>query len=556
MSRQAVLVPDIGSDEADVIEILVKPGDSVTPEQSLIVLESSKASMEVPCPQAGTVAEIAVKIGQSVKQGDVILQLHAAAVGEPAAAEPAQAVPVASIKEELQQVSSVLTPPGEAATTAGSVKTVKVPDIGSDSADVIEILVKVGETIALEQPLVVLESSKASMEVPNTIAGVVQKIRINVGDKVFENTPLLDVLVQGEVLTATATTTATTTAAAAAGAETLAAPVATTPANGRTVALAPDRLRELVSAVAEVSNGHGPGVHAGPAVRRLARELGADLSKIKGSGPRDRILKEDVHAWVKQALSQPAAATGPATAASLPVIDFSKWGEIERLPLGKIQKLSAQNLHRAWITIPHVTQFDEADITELEAFRVSQKDAMKAEGLSLTVLSFLVKACAHVLKQYPKFNSSLDVDGQTLVQKKYIHIGVAVDTPNGLVVPVIRDADRKSIRDIARDLGELSAKARDKKLTPAEMQGGCFSISSLGGIGGTAFTPIVNWPEVAILGVSRSAIKPVWDGKAFQPRLQLPLSLSYDHRVIDGADAARFTTALSKVLGDIRQLLL
>lgn len=549
MSRQAVLVPDIGSDEADVIEILVRPGDSVSAEQSIIVLESAKASMEVPCPQDGTVAEIAVKVGQTVKQGDLILQLESASAA--AKAEAAHEVPVTSIKEALQQVSTVLAPPGEAAATptastaASSVKTVKVPDIGSDSADVIEILVAVGESITLEQPLVVLESAKASMEVPNTIAGVVQKIRIRVGDKVFENTPLLDVLVQGETIT--------TTAAPSSGSL---APAVAKAAPPRTVALPSDRLRELAHAVSEVTNGHNTGVHAGPAVRRLARELGADLAKIKGSGPRERILKEDVHAWVKQRLSQPAVAAAGLPASSLPVIDFSKWGEVERVALTKIQKLSAQNLHRAWITIPHVTQFDEADVTELEAFRVAQKDALKAEGLSLTVLSFLVKASAHVLKQYPKFNSSLDADGEHLVQKKYIHIGVAVDTPNGLVVPVIRDADRKSIREIARDMGELSARAREKKLTPADMQGACFSISSLGGIGGTAFTPIVNWPEVAILGVSRSVTKPVWDGKAFQPRLMLPLSLSYDHRVIDGADAARFTTALSKVLGDIRQLLL
>jgi len=310
------------------------------------------------------------------------------------------------------------------------------------------------------------------------------------------------------------------------------------------------QVRALASAVSQAAHAH---VHAGPAVRRLARELGVDLAKVRPTGPRERILKEDVHAFVKQTLQQPASG---GAGLQLPVIDFSKWGDIERVALSKIQKLSAQNLHRAWVTIPHVTQFDEADITELEAFRVSQKDAFRAEGLSLTVLSFLVKACAHVLREFPRFNSSLELDGETLVLKKYIHIGVAVDTPNGLVVPVIRDADKKSIRDIARDLGELSAKARDKKLTPADMQGATFSISSLGGIGGTAFTPIVNWPEVAILGVSRHAMKPLWDGKQFQPRLMLPLSLSYDHRVIDGADAARFAAQLAREIGDIRQLLL
>ncbi len=553
MSKQSVLVPDIGGDSADVIEILVKPGDCVSAEQSVVVLESAKASMEVPCPLAGTVAEISVQIGQSVKEGDLLFQLvtadAAGAAGNPAAVEekPSEgeagqrpALPVSSIKEELQAVSTVLTPPAG----GGAVQTVKTPDIGSDSADVIEVLVDVGQHVALDQSIVVLESAKASMEVPNTVAGVVRRILVKVGDKVAENTALLEVesAVSESPAPAPVTAKPDTDASAA--------------EPSRPVPMSSNALRALAVAVSEATSGHGH-VHAGPAVRKLARELGVELSKVKGSGPRERILKEDVHAFVKQALTTPVPqSTGSPVAAALPVIDFSKWGEIERVPLTKIQRVSAQNLHRSWITIPHVTQFDEADITELEAFRVAQKDALKAEGLSLTVLSFLVKASAHVLRQYPKFASSLDADGEHLVQKKYIHIGVAVDTPNGLVVPVIRDADRKSIRDIARDLGELSAKAKAKKLTPADMQGAVFSISSLGGIGGTAFTPIVNWPEVAILGVSRSSTKPVWDGKAFQPRLQLPLSLSYDHRVIDGADAARFTTALAKVLGDIRQLLL
>ncbi|MGH8494364.1 MAG: dihydrolipoyllysine-residue acetyltransferase [Moraxellaceae bacterium] len=552
MSKQAVLVPDIGSDEADVIEILVKVGEGVDAEQSIIVLESAKASMEVPCPQNGIVAEIAVKVGQTVKQGDLILQLETAAAAASEKVEKPVDVPVAAIKAELQQVSTVLTPPATASApaAAGSVQLVKVPDIGSDSADVIEILVKVGDRIELEQSIFVLESAKASMEVPNTVAGEVQRILVNVGDSVSENTVLIEVLSSAPAA-AVATPVAAPASVAAAAASTSAAP-------SRPVAIANETLRALATAVSVVSNGHGS-VHAGPAVRRLARELGADLSKVKGTGPRNRILKEDVHAFVKQALTAAASKKDSGSGfglPALPAMDFSKWGEIERVELTKIQKVSAQNLHRSWITIPHVTQFDEADITDLEAFRVAQKDAMKAQGLSLTILAFLVKASAHVLKQYPKFASSLDVDGAHLIRKKYIHIGVAVDTPNGLVVPVIRDADKKSVSDIVRDLGELSKKARDKKLTPADMQGAVFSISSLGGIGGSAFTPIVNWPEVAILGVSRSTTKPVWDGKAFQPRLMLPLSLSYDHRVIDGADAARFTTALAKVLSDIRQVLL
>ncbi|MFZ5560920.1 MAG: dihydrolipoyllysine-residue acetyltransferase [Pseudomonadota bacterium] len=450
MSQQDVLVPDIGSDAADVIEILVKPGDVVTAEQPIVVLESAKASMEVPCPQGGTVSSIAVQLGQSVKQGDVLLQI---------VTEAAQAAPEAGAAATQEPAPTEETPAPAGAADEGAA------------------------------------------------------------------------------------------AAPAESAATAAAPQAGAAA-AKTAVLPSTTLRALASAVSQAVHAH---VHAGPAVRRLARELGVDLAKVRPTGPRERILKEDVHAFVKQTLQQQASG---GAGLQLPVIDFSKWGDIERVALTRIQKLSAQNLHRAWVAIPHVTQFDEADITELEAFRVSQKEAFRAEGLSLTVLSFLVKACAHVLREFPRFNSSLERDGETLVLKKYIHIGVAVDTPNGLVVPVIRDADKKSIRDIARDLGELSAKAREKKLTPADMQGATFSISSLGGIGGTAFTPIVNWPEVAILGVSRHAMKPLWDGKQFQPRLMLPLSLSYDHRVIDGADAARFTAQLAKEIGDIRQLLL
>ncbi len=556
-----VRVPDIGSDSADVIEILVKPGDHVSPEQAIMVLESDKASMEVPVPQGGVVRDIAVKVGDSVKLGDLLLQL------DDAVATGSSDVPVREIQQELEQVSSVLAPvsaapvvtpvvtvvPTPAAAvppsspSATSVQIVKVPDIGSDEADVIEVLVKVGDTITVDQPIAVLESAKASMEVPSPVAGTVLNVLVKVGDKVSEHVVLLEVQVSGGAATVAPVAAAPSAPAAKAAAAPAAAISAAVVASSPTPAMpVPTHQQQAPEA----------NVHAGPAVRRLARELGVDLGKVAGTGPKDRILKDDVHAFVKKTLTEKTAPVASGSGLpELPVIDFSKWGEIERLPLTKIQRVSAKNLHRAWVTIPHVTQFDEADITDLEAFRVAQKDAFKAEGLSLTVLAFLVKASAHVLKQFPKFNSSLDSDGENLVYKKYVHIGVAVDTPNGLVVPVIRDADKKSVREISRDMGELSAKAREKKLTPAEMQGACFSISSLGGIGGTAFTPIVNWPEVAILGVSRSAIKPVWNGKEFQPRLMLPLSLSYDHRVIDGADAARFTTALSKVLADIRLLL-
>ena len=427
-------------------------------------------------------------------------------------------------------------------------QTIFAPDLGTDSADVIEILVNIGDKIAVDTPLMVLESAKASMEVPSSLAGTIQSIEVKVGDKISEGKALVQVTVAGEQSVNN---------------------------NQRQEIDNPDTNRTFIAgelkpviAYQEIKQDQQTqatktlAVHCGPAVRRLARELGVDLQKVTGTAAKGRIVKEDIHQFVKQALNTPAPVLTQAvnpTVSGLPIlpdIDFSKWGEVEFKDLSKIQKLSAQNLHRAWLHIPHVTQFDEADITDLEAFRVSQKDSLKAQGVNLTLLSFLVKACAYVLEKMPKFNSSLSKDGEQLIIKKYIHIGVAVDTPNGLVVPVIRNANQKSVVEIAKSLAELSAKARDKKLTPADMQGATFSISSLGGIGGTAFTPIVNWPEVAILGVSRSSHKPIWDGKSFNPRLILPLSLSYDHRVIDGADAARFTTLLSQILADIRRVLL
>ena len=449
-------------------------------------------------------------------------------------------------------------------------KIIPAPDLGTDSAEVIEILVKIGQTLAIDTPIVLLESAKASMEVPSPMAGVVREILVKLGDNVSEGT----VLVQVEVTETAATAKVETQVEAKhemvfTPADEPIAPVVDVVkeaekdvAVDKTASLKPSSLAAPEVQVIPPPQAKAL-IHCGPAVRRLARELGVDLQQVQGTASKGRIVKDDVHAFVKKVLTTPAPVMTPTVVTStssglptIPEIDFSKWGEIELKPLTKIQKLSAQNLHRAWLHIPHVTQFDEADITELEAFRVAQKDALKAQGVSLTVLSFLVKACAYVLKQYPKFNASLSKDGEQLILKHYIHIGVAVDTPNGLVVPVIRHADQKSISAIAKELGELSAKARDKKLSPAEMQGASFSISSLGGIGGTAFTPIVNWPEVAILGVSRASQKPVWDGKAFVPRLLLPLSLSYDHRVVDGADGARFITALGQVLADIRRVLL
>ena len=428
---------------------------------------------------------------------------------------------------------------------------VNTPDLGTDEAEVIELLVKVGQNIEIDTPLVLVESAKASMEVPSPVAGVVKEILVTLGAKISEGVLLLQVETATDTSPVAETEPVTSTASPEPTKEVISEPI---PASSPPQTNNPV---EAISTPPEPVAERGV-LHCGPAVRRLARELGVDLYQVQGSAVKGRIVKEDVHAFVKKVLTTPVESKSAANSGlpALPSIDFSKWGEVEFKDLSKIQKLSAQNLHRAWLHIPHVTQFDEADITELETFRVAQKDTFKAQGISLTILSFLVKACAYVLTQYPKFNASLSENGEQLVLKKYIHIGVAVDTPNGLVVPVIKNADTKSISMIAKELGELSAKARDKKLSPAEMQGASFSISSLGGIGGTAFTPIVNWPEVAILGVSRASQKPVWNGKSFEPRLMLPLSLSYDHRVIDGADGARFVGALNQVLVDIRRVLL
>jgi len=509
----------------------------------LMVLESAKATMEVPSPVEGVVAQVLVAVGDRVVEGTVLLQVEvadAASAPAPVAAPPAPAPePVAPV------VMSPATPQPSAVQSARSPAeiTIPTPDIGSDSADLIEWLVKPGQAVAVDTPLAVLESAKATMEVPSPAAGTVTALLAVVGGKVAQGTPLLRLAAESAHPVAPVFLPADEP-------EPVTGLAATPPSTPSAASLA---VAEPVRPSARV--------HCGPAVRRLARELGVDLGQVPPTGPKGRILKEDVHGWVKQVLTAPP--TPPITAEApptglppLPEIDFSKWGEVERQPLTRIQALSAQNLHRAWVNIPHVTQFDEADISELEAFRVREKDGLKKQGVNLTVLAFLVRACARLLEEFPRFNASLAADGQTLILKKYVHVGVAVDTPGGLVVPVIRDANRKTVREIAAEMAVLSAKARDRKLSPAEMQGGCFSISSLGGIGGTAFTPIVNWPEVAILGVSRSAMKPVWDGSAFQPRLMLPLSLSYDHRVIDGADAARFTTRLAQVLSDIRLLLL
>ena len=547
MAVKDVLVPDLGgTDGVEVIEITVSPGTHVEKEDTMVVLESDKATVEVPAPFSGVVKAITVSIGQTIKEGDVFAQMDTES-GDGASAkteekpEPAEA-PAAPAAEP----PAAAAPSGATSAAETKVEVITVPDIGgSEDVEVIEVNVQEGDTLGVEDTMVVLESDKATMEVPCPQAGVARKVLLNVGDKVSEGSPVLELNV-----TASSDSSAASESAAA-PAEKPSTPAAST--------ASPSAASEPQKPASATPNSSAPSkrVHAGPAVRRLARELGVDLAQVKATGPRARILKEDVHAFVKSKMtgtgSAPVAGSGlPA----LPEIDFSKWGEVETVELSKINKVSAANLHRSWVHIPHVTQFDEADVTELEAFRKSEGAKLKDEGIKLTILAFMVKACAKSLQAFPRFNSSMDASGENLIFKRYIHIGIAVDTPNGLVVPVIRDADKKSVSEIAQDMQVLSEKARNKKLSPADMQGGTFSISSLGGIGGTAFTPIVNWPEVAILGVSRSQTKPVFNGKDFDPRLMLPLSLSYDHRVIDGADAARFTSYLAQQLSDIRRLLI
>ncbi|MGO4999429.1 pyruvate dehydrogenase complex dihydrolipoyllysine-residue acetyltransferase [Oceanisphaera sp. W20_SRM_FM3] len=532
-ARQDVSVPDIGDDEVEVTEINVAVGDTVTEEQTLIGVEGDKASMEIPSPSAGKVVEILVAVGDKVKTGSQIMVFEVAGASAPAASAPAAAAPTAA----------------PAAPAAPQAKDVNVPDIGGDEVEVTEIMVAVGDTVAAEQSILNVEGDKASMEVPAPFGGVVKEIKIKVGDKV--NTGSLVMVF--EVAASPATSAAAPVAAA---------PAATAPAAAPAPKAAPAASAPAAKAEFVENNAY---VHATPVVRRLAREFGVDLSKVAATGPKSRILKEDVQSYVKgiikQVASQPAGvavAGGGMAVLAWPKVDFAKFGEVEVVPMTRIQKISGPNLHRNWVKIPHVTQFDETDITELEEFRKTENaiaDKLKL-GYKISPLIFIMKAAAKALEAYPKFCSSLSDDEQSLVMKKYINIGVAVDTPNGLVVPVVRDVNKKGLRELAIELGEISKKARDGKLTGADMQGGCFTISSLGGIGGTQFTPIVNAPEVAILGVSKSSIKPVWNGKEFEPRLMQPLALSYDHRVIDGADGARFITLMSGVLSDLRRLAL
>ena len=568
MSTLEVKVPDIGDfKDVPVIEVFVKAGDRVKPDDSLVTLESDKATMDVPSPSAGVVKDLKLKVGDKVSEGGVILTLEtdgAAAAPQQASAKPSSQSPSSSPSPAQspapggappQPTGATPSPQHAAASGRASAQEVKVPDIGDfKDVPVIEVFVKPGDTVKADDPLVTLESDKATMDVPSPTAGVIKDLKLKVGDKVSEGTVIL-------TLEARETAAAKAPQEAAAPAATKEEP-STPPTPPKEAPPSRPAPGTAGASGAPIDEQAFKAAHASPSVRVFARELGVDLSKVKGSGPKGRILNEDVQQFVKQALSggaAPAAGAGIAGGGALnllpwPQVDFSKYGAVEAKPLSRIKKISGANLARNWVMIPHVTQFDDADITDLEAFRVRLNKENEKAGIKVTMLAFLIKVSVAALRKFPDVNAS--IDGDNLVYKRYFNIGFAADTPNGLVVPVIKNADQKGVMQIAQEMGELSAKARDGKLGPADMQGGCFSISSLGGIGGTAFTPIINAPEVAILGVSRSATKPVWDGKEFAPRLTLPISLSYDHRVIDGAAAARFTTYLCQLLADMRRVVL
>jgi pyruvate dehydrogenase E2 component (dihydrolipoamide acetyltransferase) len=578
MALVDIQVPDIGDfDEVTVIELLVKPGDTVTAEQSLITVESDKASMEIPSSHAGVVKELRVKLDDKVKQGSVVLTLEVAGAQ---AAAPAAAPAPATAAAQAAPVSAAAAPAPVAvaapAAASGPVE-VRVPDIG-DFKDVvvIEVMVKPGDAIKAEQSLITVESDKASMEIPSSSAGVLKELKVKLGDTVN----IGDLLAILEGSTAGVGAAAVSSPAAAPAASASAAPLASSASAGSVVsaATASAPAASAPAAAAPAQPAHQPTAtppvglpHASPSVRKFARELGVPLLELKGTGLKGRITLDDIQGFTKAVMAgdtrtqaQVAKTPVPAPAASgtgvgldllpWPKVDFAKFGPVERQPLARIKKISGANLHRNWVMIPHVCNHDDADITDLEAFRVQMNKENEKSGVKITMLAFLIKASVAALKKFPNFNASLD--GDQLVLKQYFNIGFAADTPNGLVVPVIKDADKKGIVQISQEMGELAKKARDGKLSPAEMSGACFTISSLGGIGGRYFTPIINAPEVAILGVCKSRVEPVWDGKAFQPRLMQPMSLSWDHRVIDGAAAARFNAYLGQLLADFRRILL
>ncbi|PCM44613.1 dihydrolipoyllysine-residue acetyltransferase [Marinobacter sp. ANT_B65] len=551
MSEQEIRVPDLGgADEVEVIELLVSAGDSVEAEDPILTVETDKASVELPSPGAGKIIKLTVKVGDKVKEGDVVGTMESS--GDSAGATEGSGSQPEQKPEEAPEARQESKPAPKKQSGGSRKETVLVPPLdGMEKVPVIEINVSEGDVIEADDALVTVESDKASMEIPSPYGGKVVKILVAEGDKLSEGDKLLELMIEG--------------------------------GEGEDQDEEPDGVSEAVPAQDEKSEakadekvqgkepapqsqgsvyeppGSGSKVHAGPAVRKLARELGADMTRIKGSGPKGRILKDDVQTYVKSQLQQAQQSGSVASGSGIPGVklpDFSQFGDIQKETMSRMMAVTAANMQRSWLNVPHVTQFEDADITDMEAFRKSQKAAGEKKGVKMTPLPFLLKACATALAELPQFNVSLDMERKEVIRKQYIHIGIAVDTPNGLMVPVIRDVDKKGLWELAAESAELAQKARDKKLKPAEMQGACFTITSLGGIGGTAFTPIVNAPEVAILGVSRAAMKPVWDGSEFQPRLMLPLSLSYDHRAVNGADAARFTSLLGQLLGDIRTLLL
>ena len=555
MAAEKLNVPDLGTDDSvEVIEVLVKPGDTLKLNDSVVVLESDKAAMEIPATLAGVVTEVLVKVGAQVKTGSALVLVETAA-GAPAkaAAAPAAAAPVAKVEPAPAVASPKAAEPAAAPAAAAGIEAIAIPDLGGASdVEVIDILVKVGDSISKEQGLITLETDKAAMEVPSPKAGKVTAIRVKLGDKVAQGSVILDLEVAG------APTAATPAKPAAPVVQPTPAPPTAAPAQPVAAAPAPAAPASVPDAAKPVS---ASDVYAGPAVRQLARQLGVDLAQVNGSGAKGRIVKEDVEAWVKQRLSQPAtaAAAVPLQGSGIPAvedIDFTRFGTIEEVDMSKLHRVTALNMTKCWLNVPHVTQFDEADITDLETFRAEQKALAEKKGVKLTPLPFIIKACAKALQEHPQFNVALHSSGTKLIRKHYINIGVAVATPAGLMVPVIRHADQKSIWQIAREIAELSGKAKERKLSREDMEGACFTVTSLGNLGGTGFTPIVNAPEVAILGVSRASIKPVWKNSAFVPRTLLPFSLSYDHRAVNGIDGGNFCTYLGSLLSDIRLMML
>ena len=573
MATSKMMVPDMGGAvDVEVIEICVAVGDVISEGDSIVVVETDKASMEIPASIAGVVKSIALKEGDTCSLGDLMVEIETDSTPD----EAKEAGPQVPVQAEVQAKVEMVVEPLATAIADAPVQApmaeselvleqlALVPDLGGAvDVEVIEVSVKVGDELAEGDSLIVLETDKASMEIPVEFAGTVLQInvaegtKLNVGDTIAVLASRVEAVapeVMVDVKAASAASEALAPVPAVAQTP-VAAPKA---AQAPNVSVAPNVIVAKAESAAEVINSGTTGtVHAGPAVRMLARELGVDLSKVPATGPRDRLLKEDIQAFVKQKMQQPAAQSMQGHGIEQPpAIDFSQFGSIDRIKMTKVQRITAQNMTRSWLNVPHVTQFDHADITDLEVFRKGLKAEAELKGTKVTPLPFMLKACAMALRQYPQFNVSLDTDSEHIVQKHYINIGIAVDTPAGLMVPVIRDVDQKSIWQLAEEVIAMGAKAKDKKLMPADMQGGCFTISSLGGIGGTAFTPIVNTPEVAILGVSKADMQPRWDGTEFQPRLMMPLCLSYDHRAVNGADAVRFTQYLAKVLGDIRHLVM